>query len=119
MKKYKDFREECLILEHPNLRTRIKKAIDPREIFRDKIDALKKMPGELKDKAINKLKDKIDTLNPLSSINAVGNKQIKKNIKKLRVKKKALTNKSRGIKNKIKTLKAKLTPPQISKKKTT
>ena len=76
MKTFKEY-----IKEHPNLRTRIKKAIDPREIFRDKIDDLKKMPGELKDKAINKLKDKIDVLNPLSAINAVGNKQINKNIR--------------------------------------
>ena len=110
MKRYRKFREDCIILEHPNLRTRIKKAIDPREIFRDKIDALKKMPGEMKDKAINKLKDKIDTLNPLSPINAVGNAQIQKNINKLRVKKTALTTKAKGIGNKIKTLKAKKTP---------
>ena len=87
----KTFKEYC-ITEHPNLRTRIKKAIDPREIFRDKIDKLKKMPGEMKDKAINKLKDKIDVLNPLSAINAVGNKEINKKMKKLRVKKKKNTN---------------------------
>jgi hypothetical protein len=105
----KSFKEYC-VTEHPNLRTRIKKAIDPREIFRDKIDNLKKMPGELKDKAINKLKDKIDTLNPLSAINAVGNEKISANITKLRIKKKALTTKAKGIGNKIKTLKAKKTP---------
>ena len=106
MKTFKEY-----IKEHPNLRTRIVKAINPMDKLRDKMDDLKKkLPGAMKDKVINKLKDKIDAINPLSPIHAVGNKQIDKNIKKLRDKKTALTDKAKGIKAKIDSLKAKKTP---------
>ena len=109
MKTFKELRGE--LEEHPNLRTRIVKAINPMDKLRDKMDDLKKkLPGAIKDKAINKLKDKIDAINPLSPIHAVGNKQINKNISKLRDKKKALTDKAKGIKAKIDSLKAKKTP---------
>ena len=110
MKTFKELRGE--LEEHPNLRTRIVKAINPMDKLRDKMDDLKKkkLPGAIKDKAINKLKDKIDAINPLSPIHAVGNKQIDKNISKLRDKKKALTDKAKGIKAKITSLQAKKTP---------
>ena len=106
MKSFKEY-----IKEHPNLRTRIIKAINPMDKLRDKMDDLKKkLPGAIKDKAINKLKDKIDAINPLSPLHAVGNAQINKNISKLRDKKKALTDKAKGIKAKITSLQAKKTP---------
>ena len=60
MKRYKDFREECIILEHPNLRTRIIAKINPMDALRDKMDDLKKLPGKVKDKAIDKLKDQME-----------------------------------------------------------
>ena len=106
MKTFKEY-----IKEHPNLRTRIVKAINPMDKLRDKMDDLKKkLPGAIKDKAINKLKDKIDALNPLSPLHAVGNKEISKKITKLRDKKKALTTKAKGIGAKITSLQAKKTP---------
>ena len=104
------FKEFCLT-EHPNLKARIMKKINPVDMLRDKMDDLKKkLPGAIKDKAINKLKDKIDKINPFSPLHAIGNKQINKNITKLRDKKKALTTKAKGIKAKITSLQAKKTP---------
>ena len=56
MKTFKELRGE--LEEHPNLRTRIVKAINPMDKLRDKMDDLKKkLPGAMKDKVINKLKD--------------------------------------------------------------
>ena len=52
MKTFKEY-----IKEHPNLRTRIIKAINPMDKLRDKMDDLKKLPGKIKDKAIDKLKE--------------------------------------------------------------
>ena len=50
MKTFKEY-----IKEHPNLRTRIIKAINPMDKLRDKMDDLKKkLPGAMKDKVINK-----------------------------------------------------------------
>jgi len=63
----KTFKEYC-ITEHPNLRARIIKAINPMDKLRDKMDDLKKLPGKIKDKAIDKLKDTMDKVNPLSAI---------------------------------------------------
>ena len=105
MKTFKEY-----IKEHPNLRARIIAKINPMDALRDKMDDLKKLPGAMKDKVINKLKDKIDAINPLSPLHAVGNAQINKNISKLRDKKKALTDKAKGIKAKITSLQAKKTP---------
>ena len=50
MKSFKEY-----IKEHPNLRTRIIKAINPMDKLRDKMDDLKKLPGKIKDKAVDKL----------------------------------------------------------------
>ena len=55
MKKYKEFRDECIILEHPNLKARIIAKINPMDKIRDKIDDLKKLPGKIKDTAIDNL----------------------------------------------------------------
>ena len=68
MKRYREFREECIILEHPNLKARIIAKINPMDAIRDKMDALKKLPGKLKDKAMDKLKDTMDKVNPTESI---------------------------------------------------
>ena len=107
MKTFKEF----YLTEHPDLKTRIMKKINPMDKLRDKMDDLKKkLPGAIKDKAINKLKDKIDSINPFSPLHAVGNKQLQKNINKLNDKKKALTNKAKGIRAKITSLRAKKTP---------
>ena len=57
MKRYREFREECIILEHPNLKARIIAKINPMDAIRDKMDDIKKLPGKIKDKAIDKLKD--------------------------------------------------------------
>ena len=61
MKKFKEFRDECIILEHPNLKARIIAKINPMDKIRDKIDDLKKLPGKIKDtaKEINKFQPDI------------------------------------------------------------
>ena len=102
MKTFKELRRE--LEEHPNLRTRIMKKINPMEIMRDKMDDLKKLPGKIKDKAIDKLKDKMDAINPLSAINIKGTEGINKKIDSLRAKKKDNTKKNKKIVVKIKTL---------------
>ena len=99
MKTFKEY-----IKEHPNLRTRIVKAINPMDMLRDKMDDLKKLPGKIKDKAIDKLKDKMDAINPLSAINIKGTEGINKIIDSLRKDKKGNTEKNRKIVIKIKTL---------------
>ena len=102
MKTFKEY-----IKEHPNLRTRIMKKINPMEIMRDKMDDLKKLPGKVKDKAIDKLKDTMDKVNPLSPINKKVTDMRKDKIGKLVDKKKDLTTKAKGIGVKIKSLRAK------------
>ena len=99
MKSFKEY-----IKEHPNLRTRIIKAINPMDKLRDKMDDLKKLPGKVKDKAIDKLKDKMDAINPLSAINISGTEGLKQKRDNLRDKKKDNTEKNRKIGDKIKTL---------------
>ena len=69
MKKYKEFRDECIILEHPNLKARIIAKINPMDKIRDKIDDLKKLPGKIKDTAIDNLQKQLDRVNPMSPIN--------------------------------------------------
>ena len=102
----KTFKEYC-ITEHPNLRTRIIKAINPMDKLRDKLDDLKKLPGKVKDKAIDSLQKKMDKVNPLSDINKKVTDARKEKITKLRDKKKKQTNKAKGIGAKIDSLKAK------------
>ena len=99
MKTFKEY-----IKEHPNLRTRIIKAINPMDKLRDKMDDLKKLPGKVKDKAIDKLKDTMDKVNPLSAINIGDTKSIEKKIDKLRKDKKSNSEKNKKIGVKIKTL---------------
>ena len=99
MKTFKEY-----IKEHPNLRTRIIKAINPMDKLRDKMDDLKKLPGKVKDKAIDKLKDTMDKVNPLSAINIGDTKSIDKKIDKLRKDKKSNSEKNKKIGVKIKTL---------------
>ena len=99
MKTFKEY-----IKEHPNLRTRIIKAINPMDKLRDKMDDLKKLPGKIKDKAIDKLKDTMDKVNPLSAINIGDTKSIEKKIGKLRKDKKSNSEKNQKIGIKIKTL---------------
>ena len=99
MKTFKEY-----IKEHPNLRTRIIKAINPMDKLRDKMDDLKKLPGKAKDAVMDKLKDTMDKVNPMSAINIKGTKGIQKKIGKLRDKKKDLSKQSQKIGVKIKTL---------------
>ena len=99
MKTFKEY-----IKEHPNLRTRIIKAINPMDKIRDKMDDLKKLPGKIKDKAVDKLKDKMDAINPLSAINIGDTKSIEKKISKLRDKKRDNTDQNKKLGIKIKTL---------------
>ena len=102
MKSFKELRGE--LEEHPNLRTRIVKAINPMDKLRDKMDDLKKLPGKVKDKAIDKLKDTMDKVNPLSPLNIGDTKSINKKIDGLRKDKKGNTEKNKKIVTKIKTL---------------
>ena len=102
MKTFKEY-----IKEHPNLRTRIIKAINPMDKLRDKMDDLKKLPGKVKDKAIDKLKDTMDKINPLSPINKKVTDMRKDKISDLVDKKKDLTTQAKGIGTKIKSLRAK------------
>ena len=103
MKTFKEY-----IKEHPNLRTRIIKAINPMDKLRDKMDDLKKLPGKVKDKAIDKLKDTMDKVNPLSAINIGGTEGLKQKRDNLRDKKKDNTEKNRKITTKIKVLTRKI-----------
>ena len=102
MKTFKEY-----IKEHPNLRTRIVKAINPMDKLRDKMDDLKKLPGKVGDRAMDKLKDTIDKINPLSDLNKMKTMADKEKIKKLQKDKSKLTNKAKVIGTKIKSLKAK------------
>ena len=99
MKTFKEY-----IKEHPNLRTRIIKAINPMDKLRDKMDDLKKLPGKIKDKAVDKLKDTMDKVNPLSAVNIGDTKSIEKKIGKLRDKKRDNTDQNKKLGVKIKTL---------------
>jgi len=105
MKTFKELRRE--LEEHPNLRTRIVKAINPMDKLRDKMDDLKKLPGKVKDKAVDKLKDTMDKVNPMSPINKKVTMMRKDKISDLVDKKKDLTIKAKGIGTKIKSLRAK------------
>ena len=106
MKTFKELRRE--LEEHPNLRTRIIKAINPMDMLRDKMDALKKLPGKAKDKAIDSLQKTMDKVNPLSPINKKITQMRQKKISKLVDKKKKLITKKDGIENRLKTLRAKI-----------
>ena len=105
MKTFEELRRE--LEEHPNLRTRIVKAINPMDKLRYKMDDLKKLPGKAKDKAIDSLQKKMDAVNPLSPINKKITDMRKKKKSKLIDKKKKLQTKVKGIDNRIKTLRAK------------
>ena len=105
MKSFKELRGE--LEEHPNLRTRIVKAINPMDKLRDKMDDLKKLPGKAKDAAMDKLKDTMDKVNPLSDLNKMKTMADKEKIKKLQKDKSKLTNKAKVIGTKIKSLRAK------------
>ena len=108
MKRYREFREDCIILEHPNLKARIIAKINPMDKIRDKIDDLKKLPGKLKDKAVDKLKDKIDDLNPMSPINKKVTMMRQNKIGNLKDKRMGLKTKIKSISTKIDSLKAKV-----------
>ena len=105
MKTFKELRRE--LEEHPNLRTRIVKAINPMDKLRDKMDDLKKLPGKVKDKAMDKLQKTMDKVNPLSPINKKMTQMKQAKITKLKDKKKKLTDKAKGIGARIDSLKAK------------
>ena len=105
MKKFKELQKE--LEEHTNLRTRIVKAINPMDRLRDKMDDLKKLPGKAKDAAIDKLKDTMDKVNPMSPINKKVTMARKDKISDLVTKKKDLTTKAKVIGTKIKSLRAK------------
>ena len=102
MKTFKEY-----IKEHPNLRARIIAKINPMDKLRDKMDDLKKLPGKIKDKAVDKLKDTMDKVNPMSPINKMKTLADKEKIKKLQKDKEKLTTKAKGIGTKIKSLRAK------------
>ena len=108
MKRYRDFREECIILEHPNLKARILKKINPLEMMKDKMDALRKLPGKVKDKAMDKLQKSIDKINPMSPINKKLTQMRQDKIKQLTDKKVKIDTKSKGMGERIKTLRAKI-----------
>ena len=99
MKTFKEY-----IKEHPNLRARIIAKINPMDALRDKMDDLKKLPGKVKDKAIDSLQKKMNAVNPLSPINKKITDMRKKKKSKLIDKKQKLTTKVKGIENKLKTL---------------
>ena len=102
MKTFKEY-----IKEHPNLRTRIVKAINPMDKLRDKMDDLKKLPGKAKDAAMDKLQKTMDKVNPLSPINKKITMMRKAKITKLTDKKKKLTDKAKGIGDRITSLRDK------------
>ena len=75
--------------------------------LRDKMDDLKKLPGKVKDKAMDKLQKTMDKVNPLSPINKKITQMRQKKIKKLTDKKVDIDAKSKVIGTKIKSLRAK------------
>ena len=105
MKTFNELRKE--LEEHPTLRKRIVKAINPMDKLRDKMDDLKKLPGKIGDRAIDKLKDQMDKINPLSPINKKVTMMRKDKIKQLTDKKVKIDAKSKGMGERIKTLRAK------------
>ena len=105
MKTFKELQRE--LEEHPNLRTRIVKAINPMDKLRDKMDDLKKLPGKAKDAAVDKLKKEMDKMNPMSPINKKVTMMRKDKISDLVDKKRDLTTKAKGIGAKITSLRAK------------
>ena len=102
----KTFKEYC-ITEHPSLRARIIAKINPMDALRDKMDDLKKLPGKIKDKAVDKLKDTMDKVNTMSPINKKVTMMRKDKISDLVDKKRDLTDKAKGIGAKITSLRAK------------
>ena len=97
------------IEEHPNLRTRIVKAINPMEKIRDQMKDLKRKGG-LTGVAKKKLKTALDKVNPLSPINRMRTMSTKKKIKKLSTKKQDFTNKAKVLNTQIKGLRKTLKP---------
>ena len=93
----KTFKEYCLT-EHPSLGSRIKK-LNPIDKIKDKYnkakDAVKKFPGELKDKAVDKIKDKLDKVNLVKKIN-------KKRVARLVDKKKRIDDKLDSLRDRVK-----------------
>ena len=102
MKTFKEY-----IKEHPNLRTRIFKAINPMDALKDKMAGLKKLPGKVADRAMDKLQKTMDKVNPLSPINKKMTDMRKAKITKLTDKKKKLTDKAKGIGDRITSLRDK------------
>ena len=100
MKTFKEY-----IKEHPNLRARIIAKINPMDALRDKMDDLKKLPGKLKDKAIDNLQKKMDKINPLSPLNKKVTQMRKDKISNLKDTRMGLKTKIKGISTKIDTLK--------------
>ena len=76
-------------------------------MMKDKMDALRKLPGKVKDKAMDKLQKTIDKINPMSPINKKMTQMKQAKITKLKDKKKKLTDKAKGIGARIDSLKAK------------
>ena len=105
MKRYRKFREDCIILEHPNLKARIIAKINPMDKIRDKIDDLKKLPGKLKDKAVDALQKQMDKVNPMSPLNKKVTQMRKDKISNLKDTRMGLKTKIKGISTKIDTLK--------------
>ena len=103
MKTFKEY-----IKEHPNLKARILKKINPLEIMRDKIDDLKALPGKVADKAIDKLKGALDKTNPLSPLNKMKTLSDQEKINKLRKDKKKLSTQAKMKGNEILSIKSKM-----------
>ena len=103
MKTFKEY-----IKEHPNLKARILKKIDPREIMKDKIDDLKALPGKIADKAIDKLKGALDKTNPLSPLNKMKTLSDKEKIAALQKDKKKLSTQAKLKGNEILKIKSKM-----------
>ena len=103
MKTFKEY-----IKEHPNLRARIIAKINPMDKIRDKIDDLKKLPGKIKDTAIDNLQKQLDKLNPMSPINKKITMMRKDKLRNLRDKKGELKDKIKTIDTKIDSIKAKV-----------
>ena len=109
MKSFKELRRE--LEEHPNLRTRIVKAINPMEIIRDKMADLKKQGG-LTGIAKDKLKKELDKVNPMSPINKMKTSSTKDKITALKAKKDDHTSKAKNLNVQIKSLRQSIKPKE-------
>ncbi len=103
------FKEYLDLDEHPTLRQRIVKKINPLEKIKDKMADLKKKGG-LTGITKDKMKKQLDKINPMSPINKMKTMNTKDKIKNLTKKKKTHADKAKVLGGQIKGLRQTIKP---------